>query len=346
MRYCPQGPIIDAISHNGIAGASAELDLGIAQLYNLHEEGKRGGPGSDQEFRFLLAQVISSEIDLRRDELVLTDYFKLMETLSQYVNVTSDNLVDNDEAVLDKVPDSTPLIKWNSGFEPFDLITGGFYQGIMMLMGRPGHGKTTVMLSMMEALRVSGTASSIWFFELEIPLQLMLFRNSPSRQRTKFKGDDRIVCGLSSLETVIERVKENPDPNRVIFIDSPDVMAGGVGEGRRFAVEELYRDLIRLKSLCKLVVVASQARRNDRTLTLESGSEAWAKAFYVDIIITLSRMGRGVGQWSRVRCSVPKNRFGPPDREITFSYNYNNLSYEVDSVAREQVGILDSEEDW
>jgi hypothetical protein len=346
MRYCPQGPIITALATHGVSGAVVELDLSADQLQSLYEEGRHGGPGSDREFRIILAQIISSEIDLRRDELTLTEYFKLIGTLSDYTNTESDQLVENDEASLDKVPESTPLHKWQTGFEPFDLITGGFYKGITMIMGRPGHGKTTLMLSMMEALRITGEASSIWFYELEIPLELMLYRNSPSRQRVKFKSDDRMICGLSSLEAVIERAQENPDPNRIIFIDSPDVMAGGIGEGRRFALEDLYRSLIRLKKHCKHVFVASQARRNDRTLTLDSGAEAWAKAFYVDIIITVSRTGRGVGSWSRVRSSVVKNRFGPPDREIVFNYNYNNLEFEVDSVARAQVNVSPEDDDW
>src|SRR6185369_13476416 len=128
--------------------------------------------------------------------------------------------------------------------------------------------------------------------------------------------------------------------------DSPDVMAGGTLEGRRFALEEIYRDLIRLKQHCKHVFVASQARRQDRTLSQESVAEAWAKAFYVDIIITMNRMGRGTGQWSRVRSSVGKNRFGPPDRELNFSFNYADLSWEVDSAARENIGSGGEDEDW
>ena len=189
MRFVPMADMIKALATHGISGASLELDLSPDQLEHLFFEGKSFGTGNEQEFKFLLGQAISAEIDARRDQLILTDYFAIMSDLHAFVSQEASTLVEWREASLADVIKSTPMPKWSSGFDPFDEVTGGFYQGLFMLIGRPGSGKTTFMMSFMEALRRTNQASSVWFFETEIPLELMLYRNNPSRSRVKFLPD-------------------------------------------------------------------------------------------------------------------------------------------------------------
>jgi predicted ATP-dependent serine protease len=163
---------------------------------------------------------------------------------------------------------------------------------------------------------------------------MMLYRTMEARARTKFKKNDLLICGAASMTEIIAKVQQSPDPNRVIFIDSPDVMAGGTSEGRRFAIEAIYREMVRLKGMCKLVVVASQTRRKDGRLALESVSEAWSKVHYSDMVLSLTRLGSANaegdpnnGQRS-VRLSVHKNRFGVTDRYIPFVFDYGDLSWQ------------------
>ena len=65
----------------------------------------------------------------------------------------------------------------------------------------------------------------------------MLYRLLPARERIDFRlGKDILMCGTFTIDEIIEKIRADPDPDRVIFIDSPDVMAGGTGEDKRFAL--------------------------------------------------------------------------------------------------------------
>lgn len=293
----------------------------------LYTEGSKGGRGSTGEFQVIAAEVITSELDLRRDELTLTEYLSRMGELYQYLNSAGESLVAASEISLGDAPAHTPFPKFESGFTPLDDVLGGCYQGILTLMGKSGHGKTSLMLAMMEALRASEVASEVWFFEAEIPQQMMLYRTEPMRHRTKFRKADTLVCGSITISDILHRVREKPDPNRVIFIDSPDVMSGGIGDGRRFALEGIYRELVTLKERSKMVVVASQSRRREGKLSLESVSEAWAKVHYSDMVVGFSKLGATEQGQSTVRMSVLKNRFGLSDRYIKMAFDYGDLTW-------------------
>lgn len=347
LRFAAMAPMLSALSSAGLAGAHAELDISKDQMTRLYNEGKIMGRGNDKEFKLLLAQQLSLEVEMKRDDMPMTVFWEHMATLSEYVSGDGTALIDSAEASLADVPDYTPINKWATGFEPLDALTGGFYQGIFMVMGLPGSGKTTLCLAIMEALRKMNEASELWFYQTEIPLNLMLYRNMPSRRRVKFLDEDRIICGMPTMQDIIERVQENPNPERIIFIDSPDVMAGGSADGRRFAIEDDYRQLVKLKNLCKAVFVPSQQKRSDhRDPGLTSTSEAFAKAFYADGMLTVQRMGAGVGEWSRVRSKVVKNRFGPVDREATFDFNYETLEWQLSEEQRQSAGRPAGAADW
>jgi predicted ATP-dependent serine protease len=282
-------------------------------------------------------------VEIQRGELSTSEYLDLTRQIAMYsaseeVELIRDEVIDLDndsEFELDNV-----IPKWETGFTPMDAITGGHYQSITMLIGRPGHGKTSLMLSILESMVISNVASSVWFVELEIPGELMRYRIKPIRERTNFrKGKDLLLCGNHTIESIQEMVKENPDPGRVIFIDSPDVMASGAGEQKRHVLEEIYLKLIQLKWDTQALIVSSWPRRRDRTISLESAAEAWAKAWYSDIIIGLAKLGQTRSGMNNVRLNIVKNRFGPSEQETTFQYNYNDLSWDY-------TGGSFNEEDW
>jgi hypothetical protein len=123
-------------------------------------------------------------------------------------------------------------------------------------------------------------------------------------------------------------------------------MAGGLGEGKRFGIEQIYRDLVAIKERSKLIVVASQVRRRDRaTLTMESVAEAWTKVHYSDMLIGAVKLGKTVRGYSQVRFQSSKNRFGLTDQEVTFGYNYADLSWEANGDRPRSTNIAE-DEDW
>ena len=341
MKLVSQGDLLKKVALFGIQGASKDYGISVDQLENLYRQGSSLGKGTKEEFRILLASQMLEAVETRRGDLPVSEYLQLTRRIAEYASSDTTTLIDT--KVVDLSDDSefellNQIPKWNTGFTPLDAITGGHYQSILMLIGRPGHGKTSLMLSMLESLVETDAASSVWFFELEIPSKMMLYRISPMKERIRFRqGKDLLLCGSFTMDEVIERVKADPDPNRVIFIDSPDVMADSSAE-KRFHLEQIYLKLIQLKWLCKAVIVATWPRRNDRSITLESAAEAWAKAWYSDIIVGLNQLGQTRGGKHNVRFNVVKNRFGPPNQETTFQYDYATLEWSYSGMA--------PEEDW
>lgn len=354
-RLLPQGDLIAQVASQGFTNAVLNGSLPAEQLEYLYSQGRfaitdngnkgvkkrRVNRGSPDEFRLLVGQIVSEELELSKDSLNFTDYLALYRVVHDYVVFGGDELVASEEVVLSETREDVDMPKFNSGFEPLDLVLGGFYQGIITLMGKPGHGKTSLMLTLMEELIRTNQASSVWFYEVEIPMKLMLYKLRYSLKRTHFREDDRLVTGSFTTREIISRIQENPDPDRIIIIDGPDTMAVA-GEGKRFALEAIYRDLIRMKQLAKMVVVSSQPRRKDGHLGMESVSEAWAKAQYSDVVIGIHRLGLRGGM-VEIMANVPKNRFGIPDREIKFLYDYEDLSWDLDDLA---LAHMAQEEDW
>jgi len=295
----------------------------------------------------IISQYLISELELRRDELLLDEWMDRVAEVNSYLRSKLSELVDNQEVSLEESAeyDDADLPKFQSGFTPLDDVLGGFYQGIVTLMAKTGQGKTSLMLSLMEAIRENDAADEIWFFEMEIPARLMMYRLRPARKRTKFLPADRIICGNTTSSQILARVRENPNPNRVIFVDSPDVMAGGLGEAKRFGIEAIYRDLVSVKECSKMVVVASQIKRGTRgRLSMEDVAEAWTKVHYSDILIGATKLGKVIRNLSQVRLTVSKNRFGLADQEVVFGFNYADLSWENGN--RPQSSNVDDQEDW
>lgn len=346
LKLLPQGDLLNEAANSGLAGISAQYDLNQDQLLSMYQEGSIGGPGSSNEFRMIVAQYLTAELESRRDELLLAEWLDRMSEVSLYLQNSTQELVTNEEVPLDTETDDNDIPKFYTGFAPLDEVLGGCYQGILTLMAKSGHGKTSFMLTLMEALRANDVADEIWFFETEIPARLMMFRMRQARKRVKFRHKDLLICGATTSSAILRRVTEDPNPNRIIMVDSPDVMAGGLGEGKRFGIETIYRDLVAVKERSKLVVAASQVRRRDRSnLSMESVAEAWTKVHYSDMLIGASKLGRVVRNLQQVRFSVPKNRFGIADQEVTFGYNYADLSWE-EPTERPRTQNTDEGDDW
>lgn len=324
--YLPWGEWLGKL-HRG-PGAT---DVGLEQTQYLFEKGARLGSGSREEAIAIITKVVDSSLSTAT---TITPEQRLKAYMALN-NLPNSQMIDKAEGLLTELVDgpSEEMPKFSSGFEPLDRTLQGLYQGLLVLMGKPGTGKTSLMLSLMESL-VQNRLGSVLFVENEIPFPMMKFRISSMRKRGLIFGpSDRLICASWSAAQVLEWIQENPDPNRVVFFDSPDVVTSGGFDDRRSSLEDSYQDLIRIKMGSKLVVVSSQSRRKDTQLAIESVAESWAKAWYADMIVSISTAGK-----ERVKLSTLKNRFGPHDGSVTFSYSYADLSW----GGTEEAGV----EDW
>jgi hypothetical protein len=281
------------------------------------------GSGSERELRLMLSEQVMNETEL----LSLEDRLSLYALLDNFTTVQT--LLEPNIYRLDEISDDTVgITKWYSSFLPMDGVVGGLYQGILILLGKPGSGKTSLMMIMAHELARADACSSILFVENEIPGPMMLWRFQPLTQRGKFRKEDLLICASWSSKEIIQWVVDHPDPDRVIFFDSPDVVTGDVKMERRFVLERVYQDLVKLKQISKLVVVSSHVRRTDRNLTQESVSEAWLKAYYADMMVTIGVFST-VGSMTEVRLRCVKNRFGQSPNQFTFRIDFDDLNWLV-----------------
>lgn len=328
LTLVPQGDLIREAAKYGIAGLGPQLGVSAEQGATIVQAGREAGVGSIDEFKLTVASLISNSLELKRDDYRLDAYLALQSQLHQYLSGNDDTLVANEEASLDTLGDHWGDIpKFNSGVTPLDDLLGGWYQGLFTVLAKPGTGKTSFMLSLMESLRANSVFDELWFYEMEIPKNLMLYRMQPMVGRVKFKSTDKLRCGLVTSQQILRDVIDNPNPSRAIFIDGPDVMSGSAGDKKRFAIESIYRDCIAVKERSGLVIVSSQVKQTTGRISLESGAEAWNKSWYSDAMIGLQRLGSSGSSLTQIRAVCPKNRFGISDREVNFLYDYGELAW-------------------
>ena len=67
-------------------------------------------------------------------------------------------------------------------------------------------------------------------------------------------------------------------------------------------------------------------------MTLASVAESWEKAWLVDAVIAVYKAGL-----NRDKMKTLKNRFGIPEQEVVFAYNWETLVWETPEL---------EEEDW
>lgn len=337
-RLVPYGDFVRTVGEKGLVPAQVDFDIDPVTANKYYDNGRvpPGGEkpsrGDAEEFRYWVGQCAIDSLETKRPEMQFSEYLNMVAAIRDYVIFGGDELVITDDIPLGGEDDVKEIPKFRSGFTPFDDVTGGFYQGIVTVMGSTGHGKTSLMLAMLESMKKSGIATSSIFYEVEIARDMMLWKLKPARARTRFTDDDRLLTGNWTTRQILKDVMENPDPNRVVFIDGPDAMTASVGDKKRFAIEAIYRDLKRIADVSKIVVVSSQTRRGDPEIQLESLAEAWAKAHYSDIVIGITRLGpKGLGV-HRLKADCLKNRFGSVGSQLSFDFNYLDLTWVAKSA--------------
>lgn len=187
-KYLPGSEWLSQLSV-GLGSAAAVLDIPLAQLNAIYKQGEALGPGSDLEARMLIADMVDNE--LNRRDLDLDVRVRIYAELERFLN--KPDLVEETEIDLSVAEAPPDIPKFRSGFEPLDMVLGGMYQGLFVMMARPGTGKTSVMLSIMEAA-VQRKMNTL-FVESEIAQGMMLGRMRSILKRTKFTPSDRLICG-------------------------------------------------------------------------------------------------------------------------------------------------------
>lgn len=264
------------------------------------------------EFKQVLHKVVASELKTFDDNRKFWDY----------VNTLSEGLFEqNEETWLEEIEGGEEIEKFHSGFSLFDRSVGGFYKSIVTVAGTPGSGKTTLILSLMGQL---ARFYPVWYYQTEIPGSLIKTRIKKIKPPTFDRGC-KVFTGNYSTDSILDKIKKNPDPNRIIIYDSPEIKPSGLDTLPYW--EKVYQDLVAIKMQSRMVIVTSQTKQNIGwdDLGIYSLSDSAAKARYSDIILYVGRI------LDTVVVKTAKNRFGQLG-QTSGRYDYESMCIKEDSV--------------
>lgn len=291
------------------------IALWSALLKAAYRKGETYGEGDLVELKQCLDTVVSAE---------LKNYVE-RKKFWDYVNTLSTGLFDeNEETALEDITEGQEIEKFHSGFTPFDRVVDGFYKSVVTIAGTPGSGKTSLVLSMMGKL---ASVYPVWYFQTEIPSQLIKVRIGQIKPK-KIAPGSMIFCGNYNSESILEKVKKTPDPNRIIIYDSPEIKTDSSDDIVYF--KKVYQDLVAIKMLSRMVVTTSQTKQGItwEDLGIYSLNDAASKARYTDILIYTGR----IGDTDKVLVKSSKNRFGTLDHTM-LTYDYASLSVQEDLLS-------------
>ena len=166
------------------------------------------------------------------------------------------------DAVQDIQDKDINLIK--TGYDAIDKFAGGLTRGeITIIGGRPGHGKTTMMINMLASLVGNGYKVALFNRELpniEVIKKLICLESqklSYSLIRQGIHSDD----SLKQLELVRAIIKEKYNEDKFLMFDNIRDFAKTSAEVKRFKPDVIMDDYIQL--------VSPEAKIPERRLQLE-----------------------------------------------------------------------------
>lgn len=278
-----------------------------------YKKGKAYGKGSIDELKEVLDALLCTELET----------FSERKDFHTFINSLTNGLFStNVEKKISEV-EGSDIEKFDSGFYPVDAAQGGFYQGLFAFAGEPGSGKSSILLNLSAQL---AKQYPVWYFQTEIPSHLIESRIS-ILEPEKWHKDSYFHAGSYSSSSILQKVIKNPDPNRVIVYDSPEIMDSGKSPIEYFL--QCYQELVQIKLLSRMVIVTSQIKQNVswNDLGIYSLNDSASKARYVDGIIYLRNFN------GNLMCKLGKNRFGDTMGTSMVKYNYETMQVEDDAIS-------------
>lgn len=276
-----------------------------------YRKGKSFGKGSTEELKEILDELLWKE---------LKDYSERQRFIG-YVESLSNGLFEtNDERKFSDLKSGT-IEKFDSGFQPIDKALKGFYQGIFCFAGLPGAGKTSILLSLAASFAQN---YPVWYFQTEIPSDLIQPRFQLLNPES-FHTDSMFHAGNYSSASILEKILKNPNKNRIIIYDSPEIMNSSEPI---VYWEKTMQDFVQIKQHSKCVLFTSQIQQKQswEELNVYSLSGSANKGRYADGIIYLNQFA------GNLMIKTAKNRFGHLGNSIT-KYNYETLKIEEDFIS-------------
>ena len=246
--------------------------------------------------KYLMRQVIVKAEEIKNGALDNTpDIYQIInEThsiLSEILNTRPTIASDINSVIEDTVESiknkSTRLIK--TGYEKLDNFSGGLTRGeITIIGGRPGHGKTTVMINMLANVLEQGHKAI--FFSRELPnselLKKIICLESQQLSYGMVRKNIFSEQELDFFNSAVEFIKKKYSKDKFLMFDNVKDFSAASSEVKKFKPDIIFDDYIQL--------ISCDSREDQRRLQIEKlvNDYKWLAKDTEAVVVLASQLNR------------------------------------------------------
>ena len=225
-------------------------------------------------------------------------YGELLDCRPSFAQDIEDVISDTLSSIKNK---STNLIK--TGYENIDKFAGGLTRGeVTIVGGRPGHGKTTVLVNILSKVLDKGYKAM--FFSRELPnselLKKIICLESEQLSYSMIRKNVFSDNSLSIINSTISRVREKYNKDKFLMFDNVKDFAMSSSEVKKFKPDIIFDDYIQL--------IACDGYADSRRLQIEKlvNDYKWLAKETNTVVVLASQLNRGIERDSRGKTYNPQ----------------------------------------
>ncbi len=246
--------------------------------------------------KYLLRKIIVKADDIKKNaqDNKSDIYMTISEThsiLSEILNIRPSMATDINDVIaetVDSVKNKTSkLIK--TGYGKLDAFSGGLTRGeITIIGGRPGHGKTTVMINMLANVLKEGHKAI--FFSRELPnselVKKIVCLESGKLDYGQVRKNIWTNDSLKHFDEALSFVRDKYSSDKFLMFDNVRDFAASSSEVKRFKPDIIFDDYIQL--------IACDSREDQRRLQIEKlvNDYKWLAKETDAVVVLASQLNR------------------------------------------------------
>ena len=260
--------------------------------------------------KFLLRKVIVeseniSEKAKSNDRDIYKSISKAHSLYGELLNSRPSQAQDIEDVISDTLHEiknkSTKLIK--SGYDNVDKFAGGLTRGeVTIIGGRPGHGKTTVMINLLSKALENGQRAM--FFSRELPnselFKKIICLESEQLSYSMVRKNVYTENALLVVNNTISEIKKKYSSDRFLMFDNIRDFEMSSSEVKKFKPDIIFDDYIQL--------ISCSGYEDSRRLQIEKlvNDYKWLAKETDCVVVLASQLNRGIERDSRGKSYNPQ----------------------------------------
>ena len=294
-----------------------EINRGLTHYYVVNCTGDTCLEGMTELYakklydKFLMRQVIVKAEEIKTQTMnnkediyqtISETHSILGEILNNKPSIASDIQDVIDDTVSSIKNKTTKLI--TTGYANIDKFSGGLTRGeITIIGGRPGHGKTTVMINMLANVLEQGYRAI--FFSRELPnselLKKIICLESQQLSYGKVRKNIFEENDIKFFNTAVAHIKKKYSKDKFLMFDNVKDFASSSSEVKRFKPDIIFDDYIQL--------IACKGKEDQRRLQIEKlvNDYKWLAKDTGAVVVLASQLNRFIERaGSRGKALMPQ----------------------------------------